>query len=145
MAYGLAYLHRQSSWIARDPTLYSAPFIRANQVATTVSLWCRTLEAARAIQQEMGYASYGHGDTTIGSYANTKRPGAYYAAGSMHIRSLHASRRPQAEDEVELRPIDRTTGYAASVQSDQKRREQSCLGRIEVTTHYGYTEHDRDS
>lgn len=147
MAYGIAYLYRHSSQIARDPTLHSAPFIYANQAAIAVSLWCRVLEAARKLQQDMGYASYGHG-SDMGSYgANSKLRPSGYAARSKQSRSLHASRQKEsrAEDEIELRPAERTTRHTANVEGGTLKQDQSWLGGIEVSREYGYIEHDRAS
>ena len=80
----------------------------------------------------------------MGSYGNSKRPNGYYAAGSTPSRSLHASRqkKSQAEDEIELRPTDRTTRHVTNVEGGSNGRDQSWLGGIAVSREYGYVEHD---
>ena len=141
--------------IARDPTSHTLRWIYTNQAAISISLWCRVLEAARRLQQDMGYATYGHSDGGLSSYGiGSKRPAGssgYYAQGSKPSRSLNVSKTKQSknsapdldDDEIELTgPTGefRSTWHTANAARGQSKRHQSASGGIEVTQEYGYSE-----
>ena len=152
-AFGLADLRRAQSKISRDAPLYSASFICANQAAIATSLWCRVLEAAKKLQQDMGYASYGLRSFSLSMYGvgsknrtghtgASKQSRAQYASGSKQSRSHYASgtRRSLSEDEIELRADDRVR-HTATVESSSA-KGQGGLGGIGVRRDFGYVEHE---
>ena len=102
------------------------------------------------LQQDMGYASYGHGnESKLGSYGNSKGKG-YYGVGSMQSKSRSLPRKKsQAEDEIELRPADRSTRHIANVEGGTttsiSKQDQPWSGGIAVSREYGFVEHDRGS
>lgn len=136
IAYALAYLYQHSSQIADNPTLYSAPFIVANQAAIAASLWSRALDVSRVLTDDMGYASYGHGP--MGSYA-ISRPD-YYGSWSKRSQSNRQSTRQsarqpvrQAEDEIRLRPAE-ALEHTFNVEGGKSSRSERSPDGIEVST-----------
>lgn len=113
LLYGIRYLKQHSSQIALNPTLFSAPFIYANQTSIAVSLWCRALEAARHLQRDVRHVTLGHTHTsTDGKYAGQN----YYAASSFRQTPMRSrGKPPQEEDEIELHPVDSRMKYTASI------------------------------
>lgn len=119
--------------------------IIANQVALAVSLWCRVIEAARKLQQDMGYASYGHSTIFTSFYGNSKRTSAYYGKSSKQEKSPYRAMKRQskadlsrAEDEIELRPTDRGVTHTTVVEGGNPERGQPWTG-IAVSREYGYS------
>ncbi|KAK5115017.1 hypothetical protein LTR85_010055 [Meristemomyces frigidus] len=119
--YGLAFLHHHSAEIARDPTLHSTPFIMANQVGLWVSMWCRFLEIAHGFRDEMGHATFGHGDKF--SQGRSQRPVTYQVSEPKPKKPAYTSARrrrkeEEEDDEIELAPSSHVTFYNASVESE---------------------------
>ena len=118
--YGLVSLHRLRDQIARNPTLYSAQFVQANQAAIAVSLWCRALEAANKLQQDVGYASYGLPSFSASDYIQGSIRTRIYGSGPKQTNTVSASRatasgpkRSLSDDEVRLRVDDDRISIAA--------------------------------
>ena len=104
--YGLNHLRLHSTEIARDPTLHSTPFMIANQVGLWVSMWCRFLEIAHGLRDEMGHATFGFGEQF--SQGKSQRPSNYYGSEPKQKPATYASSRRKKgedeEDEIELAP-----------------------------------------
>jgi hypothetical protein len=151
VAVGLAHLEQYKTRIADNPTLHSSTFIYANQAAIAVTLWCRIWEAARTLQKDMGYASYGLPNFSVSDYARgtTRRRNEYYASGSKpQSRVKHhnsAAKRTLSEDEVQLRPDDQTFHIAKVEHGGASSQGFNGLGGIDVRREYGYIEEDAPS
>ncbi|KAK3112830.1 hypothetical protein LTR53_010484 [Teratosphaeriaceae sp. CCFEE 6253] len=159
-AYAISVLASHTPKISTNPTLYSARFIYANQAAIAVSLWSRTLEAARRLQQDVGYASYGLPSFSASDYgwgskrhmysggprasAKSSRPAnACKASGTGRFTG---ARRSLSDDEVQLRDLAEertyshiraetgTTGTSAEAPPDPR--------GIDVRREYGYSEEE---
>jgi hypothetical protein len=151
VAVGLAHLEQYKTRIADNPTLYSSTFIFANQAAIAATLWCRIWEAARTLQKDVGYASYGLPNFSVSDYARgtTRRRNEYYANGSKPQSRVNyhnsAAKRSLSEDEVQLRPDDQTYHTAKVERGGASSQGFYGLGGIDVRREYGYIEEDAPS
>jgi hypothetical protein len=139
MLYGIAYLRKHSSDIVDNPTLLASPFVYANQVAIAVSLWCRALESARYLQQDVGHATWGHAITDsaerygYGSSHGRPRNPRSGIFESSHSRSKSKKQSFRADDEIRLHVVDSRTKYTASIKASEEGEDQPSHQDIEVT------------
>ncbi|KAK3628739.1 hypothetical protein LTR56_018460 [Elasticomyces elasticus] len=122
--YGLQYPNRRSAQIARDPTLHSTPFITANQIGLWVSKWCRFLEIAHGLRDEMGHATFGFGDkfSQVQSQRKSDYPSSGPKARTPAFASAKRKRGEEEEDEIEL-ALTQTVVRIAKVESNDPRHE----------------------
>ncbi|KAK4909333.1 hypothetical protein LTR49_021845 [Elasticomyces elasticus] len=104
--YGLQYLNQHAVDIAEDPTLHSTPFIIANQAGLWVSMWCRFLEIAHGLRDEMGHATFGFGDkfSQVRSQRKSDYRGSEPKVKPPTFASARRRRAEEEEDEIELAP-----------------------------------------
>lgn len=132
LIYGATYLSAYSLQVEADPSAYSTKFVYANQVAIAVSLWCRAIEAARRLQKDFGYVSWGHmvfegnGGSDQGRTQCTSKP-LVQASSDSRKRTIQA-----AEDEIRLRNLGENMRYVASVRAETESDRLSHDG-IEIT------------
>ncbi|KAK5744120.1 hypothetical protein LTR17_002150 [Elasticomyces elasticus] len=116
--YGFQYLNQHAADIAEDPTLHSAPFIIANQAGLWVSMWCRFLEIAHGLRDEMGHATFGFGDkfSQVRSQRKSDYRGSEPKVKTPTFASGRRRRAEEEEDEIELAPRQATV-HNAKVES----------------------------
>ncbi|KAK3620155.1 hypothetical protein LTR56_023582 [Elasticomyces elasticus] len=116
-AYALRVLANHAPGILANSPLASAQFTYANQVAIAVSLWSRTLEGARKLKEDVGYASYGLPSLSTSNYNWSSRSHMYSGSKGESAKPARPANRASAagrftktkrslsEDEVQLRDL----------------------------------------
>ncbi|KAK5691784.1 hypothetical protein LTR17_025550 [Elasticomyces elasticus] len=156
-AYALRVLANHASEILANPPLSSARFIYANQAAIAVSLWSRALEAARRMQQDVGYASYGLPSFSTSDYGwssrrhihsvdlrgSAKPPRPVNAGRASGAGRFTGIRRSLSEDEVQLRDlVEERICYNARAEGVVTGDAPPDLRGIDVRGEYGYFEEE---
>jgi len=87
-------------------------------------MWCRFLEIAHGLRDEMGHATFGFGDefSQVRSQRRSEYPGSASKAKTPPFASARRRRGQEEEDEIELAPTQAIV-HSAKVETHDARHE----------------------